>query len=126
MTENPVGMERAITEELTNTEESRELEHLDSRQSDDTNISEKTARLDISDCQASKKKDGLVEAENDETINAKEPSQLIEVNDEIMENYDFVESSRSNGEVEMENQEKEKEKEKAIKVRFVLLECIEV
>ena len=126
MTESPVGMERAITEELTNTEESRELEHSDSRQSGDTNISEKTASLDISDSQASKKKDGLVEAENDETVNAKEPSQLIEVNDEIMENYDFVESSRSNGEVEMENQEKEKEKEKAIKVRFVLLECIEV
>ena len=126
MTESPVGMERAITEELTNTEESRELEHLDSRQSGDTNISEKTPSLDISDCQASKKKDGLVEAENDETINAKEPSQLIEVNDEIMENYDFVESSRSNGEVEMENQEKEKEKEKAIKVIFVLLKCIEV
>ena len=53
-----------------------------------------------------------------EAIKTKEISQLMDVNDEIIENYDSLESLKSNGEVEPENQEKEKEKEKfEIKVK---------
>ena len=103
----------ALTEELTNIEESPEHEHLNSRQSDHTNISEETSRLEISESPDSQKK-----YESDEAIKTKESPQLIDVNDEIMENYDSLESLKSNGEVEPENQEKEKEKEKfEIKVK---------
>ena len=97
----------ALTEELTNIEESPEHEHLNSRQSDHTNISEETSRLEISESPDSQKK-----YESDEAIKTKESPQLIDVNDEIMENYDSLESLKSNGEVETEIQDKEKEKEK--------------
>ena len=118
MTESPVDIGTAITEERSNTKESPELEHLDWRQSDQTNISEETARLDIS--QSLDTQEG--EDEPDESLNTQETSQLIDVNDEIMENYDSVETSKANGEVELETPDKEKEKETAeIKVNICVV-----
>ena len=98
---------------MTNTEENPELEHFDWRQSHQTNISEETATLDISPSRDTQER----EHENDDNIKTKETSQLIDVNDEIMENYDSLESSKSNGEIEMENQEKEK---KPVEIKVVL------
>ena len=100
---------------MTNTEENPELEHFDWRQSHQTNISEETATLDISPSRDTQEG----EHENDDNIKTKETSQLIDVNDEIMENYDSVETSKANGEVELETPDKEKEKETAdIKVNI--------
>ena len=121
MTESPVdiAITEAITEESPITKESPELEHFDSRQSDQTNISEETVRLDISQSlDTQERQDGPAE-----TVNTKETSQLLDVNDEIMENCDSIESSKANGEVEMDTPDKEKEKKTPeIKVKiFVLL-----
>ena len=123
MTESPVdiAITEAITEESHITKESPELEHLDSRQSDQTNISEgeETVKLDISQSLDTQER----QDDPAETVNTKETSQLLDVNDEIMENCDSIESSKANGEVEMDTPDKEKEKKTAeIKVKiFVVL-----
>lgn len=111
-TESSVNIEKSLTEGVT------ELEHFDSAQPDHRNISKKTARVDISESLGPPEGESFVEDEKVEAIKTKEISQLMDVNDEIIENYDSLESLKSNGEVEPENQEKEKEKEKfEIKVK---------